>query len=249
MQRRWVTVLRVLVAVMLLAAWAHVTASTGHAALAAGPLLLGGVRPLAKSYQWLRDVVKPANSGEPESIPHVLFDTQTYLQAGQATLQFFQSTAANLSDPTLSNFPTGNLEAYNYFEIHRAFMYIHSVPNTNATVAITGAASDVEIIHKTARGILTFSMAGKSYFGFGLAFFGRPGGPVPIYSSYGTGTVANNVITAGETENNGGFPVLGNIVIPPMQQVKTTLQFNSTAISADTRITVAYMGVLHRPVR
>jgi hypothetical protein len=249
MKRRMVFVTRVLVAVMLLAAWAHLTAGHASAALAAGPLLLGGVRPLAKAYEWLRDVVKPANSGQPESIPHVLFDTQTYAQAGQATLQFFQSTAANRADPTLSNFASGNLEAYNYFEIHRAFMIIHALPNTNAAVAITGAASDVEIIHKTARGILTFAMAGKNYFGFPLAFFGRPGGPVPIYSSYGTGTVANNVITAGETENNGGFPVLGNIVIPPMQQVKTTLQFNSTAISAATNITVAYMGVLHRPVR
>jgi hypothetical protein len=215
----------------------------------APPLILTAWKNFGKAYAVLRDSAQPANADQPEAIPHVLFDTQQYAQAGQATLQFFQSTAANLADPTLSNFANGTLEARNFFEIHRVFMIIHSLPNTNATVAITGAASDVEIIHKTARGILTFTMAGKPYLGLPLAFFGRPGGPVPIYSSYGTGTAANNVITAGETENNGGFPLLGGLVIPPVQQFKAAMQFNSTAISAATNITLAMMGVLHRPVR
>lgn len=212
-------------------------------------LTLGAVRPLAKTYNWLREAIKPADANQPEAIPHVIFDMQTYPQAGAAALQFFQSTAANLADPTLSNLANGQLEALNYFEIHRAFIIIDALPTLNVTAIITGGGNDLQLLHKTARGTHTLSMAGKSYFGFKLAFFGRPGGPVPHYSSFGTGTAANNTIVAGETAENGGFPVLGNIVIPPAQQIRATLNFNSTAISAATFITVAYMGVLHRPVR
>jgi hypothetical protein len=212
-------------------------------------LLLSQIRQLGKSYETLRDLVKPASANQPESIPHVLFDTQTYAQAGSAALNFFRSTAANLGDTTLSNFASGQLETYQFFEIHRVHVFIHSVPNAQATAAITGAAQDVELLHKTARGILSFSLGGKPYGGFPLTYFGRPGGPLPTYFAYGTGAVANNVITAGQTEANGGFPYLGNLIIPPASQFSATMTFNSTAISAATNITLSLLGVLHRQVR
>lgn len=211
------------------------------------PLLLGQIQNLAKTYQILNQITGPKDASQPESQPWVLFDTQQYAQAGSASLTFFKNaTAANASDPTLSNFASGMLDAKYFFEIHRVHTIIGAVPNTNATTAITGAANDVEILHKTARGNLSAQLKGRPYWGFPIAYFGRPGGPVPIFSSYGTGTAANNVITAGETEANGGFPVLGNLVIPPATQFQATMTFNSTAISVATNITVAMMGVLHR---
>jgi len=214
----------------------------------AAPLLLGPIRSFSKQYAMLRDLVTPT-SGAPESIPHVLFDTQTYAQAGSASLQFFQSaTSANASDPTLTNFFAGQLQAKQYFEIHRIFTIINAVPNTNATVAITGAAQDVELLHKTARGALSWNYNGRPYGPYPLSFFGRPGGPVPFYAAYGTGTAANNVITTGETEANGGYPVLGNLIIAPATNFSLTMTFNSTAISAATNIVVAMLGVLHRPI-
>jgi hypothetical protein len=229
----------------------HYNVSVDPTLLAGGvPLLLSNKVNFARRYEQLSDMMK-SDSDQPESQPWVLFDTQQYAQAGPATgvLSFFNSTAANLSDPTLSNFATGKLDAEYYFELHRVFTWIHSVPNTNATTAVTGAANDVEILHKTARGILNASMKGKPYFGFPLFFFGRPGGPVPFYAAYGTGTAANNTISAGETAENGGFPVLGTIIIPPAIQWLTNLQFvASTAISANTNISVGLMGILHRPV-
>jgi hypothetical protein len=106
----------------------------------------------------------------------------------------------------------------------------------------------VEILHKTARGILNASLKGKPYFGFPLSFFGRPGGPVPAINGFGT-AAAGQTISTGETAENGGFPVLGNIILPPAIQFTSNLQFVPlSAISANTNITIAYMGVLHRPV-
>ncbi|MEP6494493.1 MAG: hypothetical protein ABJF01_17545 [bacterium] len=213
------------------------------------PLLLGNIRPFGKTYQALRDLIMPISADQPESIPWVLFDTQQYAAAGSATLSFFRSTAANLNDQTLSNFPTGMLPKNEFFEMHRVFVMIHSVPNINVTGVITGAAQDVEILHKTARGQVSWTNAAKNYGTFPLFFFGRPGGPLPFYAGVATGTVATNVVTAGQTENNGGFPVLGNQIIPEQQPFSAQLTFNSTAISAATNITLAIMGIYHRQVR
>lgn len=223
--------------------------SGGMLTATAAPILLGRIIDFGKTYAGLVSATRPSQADQPESIPHVLFDTQQYAQAGSATLTFFNSaTAANASDPTLSNFANGSLNAGYYFEIHRIFLKIHAVPNTNATTAITGAAQDVELLHKTARGILSWTYKGRPYGGYPIDFFGRPGGPIAGYTAYGSGTAANNVISWGHTEANGGFPVLGNVILAPAQNFTATLAFNSTAISAATNITVAMLGVLHRPL-
>lgn len=214
------------------------------------PLLLGDIRNFAKDYQTLRDLGKPASPDQPISDPDVIYDTQTYAQAGSTTLTFFKSTPANLNDQSLSNFPTGLLPLNEFFEIHRAFVFIHSVPNLNVTAVITGGAQDVEILHKTARGILRWNFAGRDYGPFPLWFFGRAGGPTGQFESFGTGTAANNIVTSGNTENNGGFPVLGSQIIPEQQQFSARMDFvPATAISGPTNITLAYLGIRHRPVR
>lgn len=218
----------------------------GLVVLAGAPLMLGQIRPVAKTYEMLRDLIRP-DANQPESYPDVLYDTQTYAQAGSSVLTFFKSTAANLADQTLSNFASGQMPAFEYFEIHRVHLIIHAIPNINVTAIMTGAANDVEILHKTARGVLSFTLKAKPYGPWPIAYCGRPGGPVVGYAAAGA-TAADNIVTFGETESNGGFPVLGNIIIPPATQFTATLNFNSTAISAATNITLALMGVHHRAV-
>lgn len=232
-------------AVMLLS---HV-APHAHVATAAAPLLLGPLKGFGKSYDLLASLVKPLDASQPESIPWVFYDTQPYAAAGQALpLTFFgNATAANAGDPTLSNFATGQLETGYYFEIHRVHTIIDAIPANVASNAVTGPMNDVEIIHKTARANLTFSLKGKSYGPTKLAYFGRPGGPMPFFSIF---AAAASMTSVGETESNGGFPLLGNIIIPPTTQFKAVMAFQPTLvpISALTNITVAMLGVLHRPV-
>ena len=216
----------------------------------AAPLLLGEIRNFSKTYETLRELGQPASADQPISDPDVLYDTQTYAQAGSTTLTFFKSTAANLSDKTLSNFPTGILPKGQFFEIHRVFVFIHAMPTANATVAVTGAAQDVEILHKTARGVVQWKTNTRDYGPYPLWFFGRAGGPSGQFESYGSGTAANNVISSGNTENNGGFPVLGSQIIQEQQQFEATMTFVATsAISAATNITFAMLGIRHSQVR
>lgn len=213
------------------------------------PLLLNDVRNFSKDYQTLRDLGKPVSPDQPISDPWVMYDTQLYPQAGTASLSFFKSTAANMNDTSLSNFPTGLLPVGEFFEIHRVFVFIHAIPNLNITAVITGAANDVEIMHKTARGNLRWAFAGREYGPFPLWFFGRAGGPTGQFESFGTGTAANNIVTQGHTDNNGGFPVLGSQIVPEQQSLSARMDFVATAISAATNITLALLGIYHRPVR
>jgi hypothetical protein len=225
---------------------AHVAHVHGAVMTAAAPLLLNDYKPFGRTYDVLQSLIKPADANQPESIPDTLYDSQPYLAAGSSTLNFFTgATAANLGDPTLSNFPTGQLQAGYYFEVHRVFVIIDSMPANAASNAVTGPANDVEILHKTARGNLQFKMKGKTYGPHKLAFFGRPGGPVPFYTIF---AAAASTTSFGETENNGGFPYLGNIIIPPITSFQGIMTFNSTAISVQTLITVALMGITHRPI-
>lgn len=214
---------------------------------AGAPLLLGQIRQVGKTYGLLRSMSKPVDSSEPESVPHVLFDTQTYAQAGSASLTFFNNaTAANASDPTLSNFATGQLDAGYFFELHRVHVIINAVPAVGAAATIAGPANDIELLHKTARATLGFRIKGKTYGDFPLAYFGRPGGPTATIAAYGTAAAENYQFAS--TEANGGFPYLGNLILTPATQAKGVMTFNSTAISAATPITVCLFGVLHRPL-
>lgn len=228
---------------------AHLPHVHGAAAMAAAPLMLGPIRGFGKTYDVLKQLMKPADANQPESVPSTLYDSQPYPAAGSAApITFFNSaTQANLGDPTLSNFPTGQLEGGYYFEVHRAFIIIDSVPANTASNAVAGPANDVELLHKTARTNLKFTMKGKDYGPHKMAFFGRPGGPVPTFAIF---AAAASSTQTGNTENNGGFPFLGNIVIPPVTQFKAIMSFQPTLvpISVLTLITVAIMGVLHRPL-
>lgn len=242
----------VVAALVMIAATAvqqhYFPADAGAIALAGTGLIVGPIRQFGKSYQLVRELARPQSANQPESIPHVFFDHQQYAQAGSATLSFFNGTAANATNPLLSNFANGTLQAGNYFEVHRIFVTIDSMPAAVATAAVTGPAQDVEILHKTAQGILSWNYKTKPYGGYRLGFFGRPGGPLPDYRPYGSGAVANNVISSGQTETNGGFPVLGNLILAPSQQFTATMAFSSTAISAATYIGVHLMGIWHRTV-
>lgn len=207
------------------------------------------LRYAPKAYATLVGLSRPQRADQPEALPWVMYDTAAYPNTGVASLTLYSSTAASLSDPTLSNFPTGTLETFQFFEFHREFLSILAALSLTTTAAVTGAANDVDILHKAARGIRTITIGQKSYGPFPIDYFGRPGGASFAGTSEGTETApARNIIQAGETVMNGGFPHGGSYVLAPQTKMTVTLSFNSTAISTTTNLRHSIMGIFHRRV-
>jgi hypothetical protein len=207
------------------------------------------LRYAPKAYATLVALSRPQRADQPEALPWVMYDTIAYAAAGSTSLVLYSSTAASLTDPTLSNFPTGTLETFQFFEYHREFLSILAALSLTTTAAVTGAANDVDILHKAARGVRTIAIGQKSYGPFPIDYFGRPGGASFAGTSEGTETApARNIIQAGETVMNGGFPHLGSYVLAPQTKMTVTLTFNSTAISAQTNLRHSILGIFHRRV-
>lgn len=203
----------------------------------------------AKTYETLKNITKPRTGAQPESLPWVFYDTQTYASAGSARLTYYASTAASLGDQTLSNFATGTLEQDQYFEIQRVFLSFLAPISLTTTSAVAGAANDIDLLHKSARGVLTLQLLGKPIGPFPADFFGRPGGVQFAATSEGTETApARNILQSGETVMNGGFPMVGASILQPTTPIRWFFDFNSTAISANMNIRHAMLGVFHRRV-
>lgn len=202
-----------------------------------------------KAYATLVAMTRPARADQPESLPWVMFDTTTYLAAGSALLTLYSNTAASQTHTTLSNFASGTLETFQFFEFHREFLSFLAALSLTTTAAITGSANDVDILHKAARGTRTLTIGQKVQGPFPIDFFGRPGGVVFGGTSEGTETApARNIIQSAETVMNGGFPHNGGFVLAPQTKMAIQLAFNSTAISANMNIRHAILGVFHRRV-
>lgn len=207
------------------------------------------LRYAPKAYATLVAMSRPQRADQPEALPWVLYDTQQYAAAGSSRLTYYSSTSASLTDTTLSNFPTGTLETYQFFEFHREFLSFLAALSVTTTAAVTGAANDVNILHTTARGTRTLTIGQKQQGPFPLDFFGRPGGARFVGIAEGTETApARNIIQSGENENNGGFPHGGAFVLGPQSKVTITLDFNSTAINAALYVRHSILGIFHRRV-
>lgn len=204
------------------------------------------LRYAPKGYKTLVALSRPQRADQPEALPWVMFDTQAYAAAGSARLTYY---ATAQTDPTLGNLPNGTLETYQFFEFHREFLSFLAPLSITTTAAVTGSANDIDILHKTARGTRTLSIGQKSQGPFPIDYFGRPGGPVFQGVAEGTETApARNIIQAGETVMNGGFPHGGAFVLGPQQKMSIFLDFNSTAISAQMNVRHSILGIFHRRV-
>lgn len=207
------------------------------------------LRYAPKAYATLVALSRPQRADQPEALPHTLYDTNSYNSAGQAAVVLYSSTPASLTDNTLSNLPTGQLETYQFFEFHREFLSFLAPLSLTTTAAITGAANDIDLLHKTARGNRLLEVGQKKYGPAPIDFMGRPGGVTFAGTSEGTETApARNIIQSGETVMNGGFPWVGSYVLSPQTKMTVTLGFNSTAISTTMNIRHSILGIFHRRV-
>jgi hypothetical protein len=187
--------------------------------------------------------LKP-NASQPEAIPHVMYDTQQYAAAGSAQLSFF-TTLPNPKDNTVTNMPiAGALPNPWYFEIQKVYFDVLNNTTTGATQA--GAASDIDILLKSGRGIATFNLSDKNYGPWPLRFFGGSGGSQAMITS---AIATPGSIQSANVRDNGGFPMNGALIIPPQTQFSWTLNWvAASAISVATQVSVSMLGVLYRRV-
>lgn len=185
-------------------------------------------------------------SQEPEVVPYVFYDTQQYPAAGLAGgLNYFANVNA---DSTLSNMQTaGSLPNPQWFKVFKVFVDILGVPTAAGLADARGPVNDIELITKSARATLTFTMANKTYGPWPLTFFGSSGG---LQNPVAVTLAAGAIYTAGSLRDNGGFPINGSVIIPPQVNFGWTLNgVNTIAISAATQIRVSMAGLLARLTR
>lgn len=183
---------------------------------------------------------------EPEVIPYVFYDTQAYPAAGLAgALNYFANVNA---DATLSNMQTaGSLPNPQWFKVYKVFVDILAIPTAAGAATAAGPINDIELITKSARATLTFSMANKTYGPWPLTFFGSSGG---VQNAVIETLAAAAIYSAGSLRDNGGFPVNGAVIIPPQVNFSWQLNgVNTIAISAQTQIRISMLGLLARLTR
>lgn len=206
------------------------------------------VQPL--SYQELDSLSRPRNTEQPEGLPWVLYDTQTFVSASTTRLEFFTTLQTNKS---LGNMDlAGSLTRGEYFMIYSIGLDIETPVTSNASEEL-GALSDVyEILFGDAAaggdaGRFTFTMLSKTIGPFPLSFLHASGGPTGF--GWGTGAAGDLAQYANNGIFDGGFP-FGQLVIAPNTQFSIVLEWGGTvAIVADRALRVWMNGVKYRPIR
>lgn len=203
---------------------------------------------MSYTYAQLRERLRPQSLEAPEALPFVLFDTQTYLAAGTTGhLDFFRNVNA---DPTLSNLEiAGSLPDGVFFDIHRIFVTpLRQVSNDAAASGITGVVRDIQTILNIARGTFTFTQNQKPLGPIPLRFFGDGGQASGLLAAATTVAASQIQLQVGAFPQNGGYPVNGSIRLGPAAKFGASMDFVPTAVTVDTPLQVALLGILYRKI-
>jgi hypothetical protein len=192
-------------------------------------------------------LMNPGSAGLPESVPAVMFDTQTYVAAGQTRLVFF---GASVADRTLASAlgNGGQIADPQAFLINAINLDIFSASTGVTTSATTdGIISSIEKILKAARGVLTLTISQKNYPPVPITYCHASGGAVGVVSST-VATVSQQFGSSGPP--TGGFYLDNSIIIPPKVDFSITIDFQATlvTIAADLLMRVSLPGVLYRRI-
>lgn len=193
----------------------------------------------------LAAAANPQLANQPEAIPWILYDTQTYTDNSTTTLSFFSATN---TDKTLSNMESsGQLPDPQYMVIHFVTCDFLGTPTT-AAGGVAGVLNDTELLLKGGRGTFTFTMSNKNYGPFPLMACHSLGGATGV--GYGTFTAEESIQQANVgIPGSGGFPFMGALVVPPKVGFGVTLNWSAAQdTTADVRIRIGLAGVLYRRV-
>lgn len=201
------------------------------------------------TYQDLREIARPSLAGQPEAIPDVLYDTQTYTDNATVQLTFF---AAAVADQSLSNMQLGGqLQANEYFAIHYftldAFNDGADFVST-AAGGVEGHLNDIGLLVLQGRPRATLLMNNKPYGPWPLSAFHATGGPTG--GMMGTFTAEENLQWANNGVFDGGLGIGGSIIIPPSTGFNVVVQWPAAVdLTDDYRLRLGLWGVRYRPVQ
>jgi hypothetical protein len=187
--------------------------------------------------------------GEPETIRHILYDTQTYTDNSTTELTFF---GAAQSDRTLSNMPQGgSLPEGQYFAIREVCLDVFAAATTafvtTAAGGVTGAVDDLGVLLINCRPVLTIELNDKKYGPVPAVACRGLGGPVGGMS--GTFTAEENLQWATNGRPGDGFFHENGIIVPPQTSFTVRINWAAAAnITGDQKVRVALRGTLYRRV-
>lgn len=201
----------------------------------------------------LNALANPSSANQPEALPWVLYDTQTYVSGTTTTLTFFQQTNA---DPTITNMQTGGqLVDPNYFRVYYAYLDVLSRPSINSDVGpatATGLLDDIAQLMLTGRGIWTLNLQDKQTGPFPLSVLHSTGyaNGLATMAQSGAAAAAEDRFESGQAgDPRTTFCFDGSVVIKPKVGWNMKLQWSGAlALTGDTPLRVSLAGVWYRAV-
>jgi len=204
-----------------------------------------GYKIVPKTKAQLMSQANPESASQPEVIPWVLFDTQSYVSTTTTTLSFYQAVQ---NDKSLGNMEGGGqLPDPQFFEIFRIGLDVLLRPAAQAGHAATGPVDDIAQLVLFGRGTFLFQMSNKQYGPFPLSLLHASGGPTGF--GWATMTAEAQVSYANNGIFDGGYPINGAITIPPKVGFSVVLSWPAAlTLQANTLLRVWMAGPLYRRV-
>lgn len=200
------------------------------------------------SFATLAIMSGPTSAGDAETVPWILYDTQTYTDNTTVNLSFFGAAQANQD---LSNIGVGNLPASTYFRPYQLVVdYIPAGFVSTAAGGVVGNIDDIGLLHVVGRGRVSMLYNNKPYGPFPLQAFRGSGG----VQSTGWGTfTAEESLQVGQNiptdQAPGGFGLFGGVTFKPNSSWGVTITWPAAVnLTADVRIRVGLVGLLSRGV-
>jgi hypothetical protein len=199
------------------------------------------------SNEQLLGLSNPQVANQPQSLPWLLFDSQTYTSGTTLSLTFFQSVQ---TDKSLGNIEApGSMPTPKFFAIESVGLDILLRPAAQAGHAATGPVDDVAQLVLQGRGTLEFAYQNKLYGPFPLSAFQASGGPTGF--GWATMTAEAQVSYANNGIPNGiGFGLNQQIILKPNANFSFTLRWPSalTLANGNTILRIWLYGAMYQAV-
>lgn len=185
-----------------------------------------------------------------EVIPHILYDTQTYVDNSTVILPFFSSNPANESISNVS--PPNILPNPASFLIKNIGIYfpnqLETIDQGAALAALPSQFNNILLLVNT--GILKLKIGDKPYGPWPM--YRLPIGTYPHLNAIaGAGAEAANLVSAYGNTDGPLYPLLPPLLIAPMQKFSVTLEWPAGAVdlTANQTIKVVLDGQLSRGIQ